>query len=266
MPLPEWFAVAVLAALATTVCRDAALRFGLVWFSLLAIILAVLQHKAWTYHRLPARALLLIAFGVVLLDILEWLASHWKQFADAVAVCLVVALAYYAVHAASYLVAEKRANAGTFAYADEVRRRAGDEPVAVLSSSMYHAFPMVHYAKLRLATRMPFLWPFPEIARRQRAAGPSPGPAGASGATLESYLLDTLVDDLTKAKPALIIVDVSSIRQGFGSTGWGETDFDYVKWLARDARFAKLWAQYALVETYAHPDTYWRFAFYARKH
>jgi len=58
----------------------------------------------------------------------------------------------------------------------------------------------------------------------------------------EKFLVDSLVEDVQKLPPKLVIIETGKYKQGFGGR-----DFDFLAYLSRDSRFAHFWERYAFL-------------------
>ncbi|MGH2626598.1 MAG: hypothetical protein ACRDHY_08115, partial [Anaerolineales bacterium] len=121
------------------------------------------------------------------------------------------------------------------------RSHAASGPVLVLSTHIGTAFPLVYLADVRLASRHPHLWQLaalydrelwesdpPIVVRRPQGRGP-----------LEQALIDQVVEDMARHRPALIVVPpVHEDWWGAAGSRW----FDYLSYFGSDPRFAREFA------------------------
>ena len=68
----------------------------------------------------------------------------------------------------------------------------------------------------------------------------------------ERYLVDSVIDDMARNSPALVIVDMSPCKYMFRKaypTPCPEQfgHFDYLSYFSQDSRFAELWSNYVFL-------------------
>jgi len=121
-----------------------------------------------------------------------------------------------------------------------VRDAAGGAPVLFLSTAVGPAFPVVNVSGADWASRISCLWPLPGLySREEWASDPFPYRARDAMPPAERALIDAVVEDLARWRPALIFVDRRRDRQAIGRSA-----FDFVTYFSRDPRFAALFAGY----------------------
>jgi hypothetical protein len=121
-----------------------------------------------------------------------------------------------------------------------VRGAAAGAPVLFFSTAVGPAFPVVNVSGAGWASRISCLWPLPGLyTPEQWASDPFPYRSRDEMSAAERALVDTVVDDLARWRPALIFVDRRRDRQAIGRSA-----FDFVAYFARDPRFAQLFADY----------------------
>jgi hypothetical protein len=181
----------------------------------------IAQSKGWSYHLLPAEAFAvaaLAALGVAM----QGLATGWRL--ERRVRQLGAALAVGAV-AFSGLLSDvtRRSVAGVVSGPSPVRRdwftemlavverHAGREPVYVMSTSTWPAFPLVNLARLPWPFPYQHLWPIPALYADGAAyRGPeSQGP-------LEAEFFSDVVAGLVRVPPKLLIVERGSDLQAMG--------------------------------------------------
>lgn len=231
---------------------------ALFWATLALYVSGVLQHKGWRYHFYPS-----MAFGVVLLGLLALdlrlpagsaLARAYAMAARATAgaVPLLTALACI-VQAAHPLNPRYDADPDIGRLIPVVRAHAAGGSVLVLSWSMASTFPLLTYAGAESASRFNSLWILGAVYRDQ-IFGDAPlryRERGAMG-ELERYLVDAVVEDLARRRPALLLV----LRPAPDVRSWRLRRLDFLQYFGADPRFA------ALFERYRYKDSvgqYWVF-------
>lgn len=118
------------------------------------------------------------------------------------------------------------------------------KPILVLSSSVFPAFPLVNHTDAVWSSRFNCLWLLPGSYNTD---SPTHSRAAAyhtfnqmSG--IEQFQFQGIISDMAANPPALLIVDVSPNKQGFG-----QTQFDYIDYFSQDERFTKLFSEYDLL-------------------
>lgn len=101
------------------------------------------------------------------------------------------------------------------------------------------AFPLVPAAGLEWASRFPTQWLLPGVVNGLRTT---------DDATLrrrleavERFTVDAVIEDLERNRPEVVVVDLDD-------SYFDERDFDYLGYFARDARFRRLWRDYAKID------------------
>jgi hypothetical protein len=139
-----------------------------------------------------------------------------------------------------------------------VEEYANRKPILVLSTSMQPAFPLVNYTNAIWSSRFSCLWLLPGSYQNL-----SLSQAGSLYHTpnqmddIERFLFQAVISDMAKEPPALLIVESSPSKLGFG-----QTKFDYIDYFSQDARFTSLLSQYDLLtkktSSYGSYDIYKR--------
>jgi hypothetical protein len=114
-------------------------------------------------------------------------------------------------------------------------------PIWVMSTSVYPAFPLVNGTGSEWSSRFSCLWLLPGLyTPAERAMRPFPYHSREEMRDLERYLVDSVVEDLRARPPALLIVDLSGIKQGFGD----DDTFEFLSYFRRDPHFDAFFSQY----------------------
>jgi hypothetical protein len=126
---------------------------------------------------------------------------------------------------------------------DLVHQRAAGKPIFVLSSSVGPAFPLVNLSEATWPYRFKSL-SFVSIYYKDldNPATAVYRPPQAQSAA-ERAFFDEVVGELTRRPPALLIVDVTRLKQGFGLTY-----FDFLTYYRQSPEFGVLLRHYRLIE------------------
>lgn len=198
----------------------------------------VVQAKGWGYQLLPAEvsataAMAALGIALVTVSVSGVAARGWLD--RAVAWTLIAA----ALGAGALLVRERlgRTQSAVFAgLQTTVERHAAGQPVYVMSTSVYPTFPLVNEASLPWPYHYHFLWPIPALY------------AGANGPDYrapeqqdprEREFFDTVVTDLVRRPPRLLLVDRGTMQQAMR----GRT-FDFVEYFSAAPAFRLLLTRY----------------------
>ncbi|MEP7218355.1 MAG: hypothetical protein ABI876_05540, partial [Bacteroidota bacterium] len=203
---------------------------------------AFYQHKGWDYHFLPALGLGLMVIHLSFFLFAERSASLSHPIvSQLLAVCVALLIGVAAI-------GDFRVSAAIPAdYLDllpVVRAQPSGATIAVLSTSIYYAFPLVNYSGARWGLRFNALWMLPGLYRGAPATGPFPYHDLHAMGELERYALDATVDDLLASRPLLVVVDRHPYKQGFG-----DAPFDFLEYFSRDPRFAAFLRDYDSIAT-----------------
>jgi hypothetical protein len=124
-----------------------------------------------------------------------------------------------------------------------MRRHAPGGVVTFFTTSVYPAFPAVNYADVDWGSRFSCLWPLPALHRTREAI--RMGAIDVDASVLdenEDYLLDAVVEDITRRRPDLIFVDEATDQQAMGGL-----EVDYLGYFGSDPRFQARWSAYRLL-------------------
>jgi hypothetical protein len=125
---------------------------------------------------------------------------------------------------------------------DVVHQRAAGKPIFVLSSSTGPAFPLVNLAEATWPYRFKsllFVSIYYKDIDNPATAVYRPPQAQSAG---ERAFFDDVVSELTRTPPALLIVDVTRLKRGFGMTY-----FDYLAYYRQSPAFGALLQHYRLI-------------------
>ena len=193
---------------------------------------AVAQRRGWDYHFLPLElvascSLVLLAMSVLVSS--RPAESVWR--ARTLAVCWLAVLAWSAAAIAIPFVRNPSPRAAFLArLAEVVREGSAGRPVLALSTSVWPTYPVLNASAVASTSRYSCLWQLPAFefaASRPREA--------------EARFLDDFFEDLSHRPPALILVDRSRFKQGFGSR-----EFDLLAYFGRDPRMAPVLAEFEI--------------------
>jgi hypothetical protein len=204
------------------------------------ILAVVIQHKGFDYHFFPAFAFALLSVAITALRRararLTWPLS--PVLGLLYAGTLILSLERLAI---GIVFGEENrrltASYGRLATSSEVPPARDPRGFAVLSADLRHPFPMVTELGLRWPLRVPSLWVLPTVAQGCR-------PAGDQDRALERRFTDAVWDDLARANVAVMVIAPLPVQMHPrpGCT----TIADH---LAREPRFAQLFAAYAATDT-----------------
>jgi len=224
--------------------RSAVLHLVLAAAGLLAVALA--QKKGWAYHLLPVIELSLLALAVLAAILVPRLAARPRLPAR-------VALAAILLQAASLAIRP----AGEVAYAARARYR--DTP---LIATLQRLAAGQSYLMLTGG----YLWGVPGLIDATLGArglgqvflpGASRLLAGDAGqreraAALYPFVVEELVGDLERFRPAVVAVDTRPNKQGMPE------NFDILRYYGDADSFRRAWARYRLLESRGGWDFYGR--------
>ena len=244
--------VTLLSILAFVALRKKA-RHGPVWDLLLILgagmfLGGLLQFKGLEYHFYPARACAILLLGVVCLDVplrLERLSARaYRVVAAATVLTTSVLLSARAARHAVEGGWSGRMDAPLEEAADLIRRYADGGSVFVFSYHIGSSFPLLSYAGVESASRLPQLWilaaeyldrlhaPPPLVFRSYREMDPA-----------ERYLNASVLADLQRERPRLLLV----LRNARDHPINGYRRIDYLAYFGRNPHFAAILRGYEFV-------------------
>ncbi len=209
-------------------------------FAGLLLAAAMVQHKGFAYHYLPA-------LGVA------WLAAA-RQLARALSPRAARAAAIAIAGACGLAALERQPNGIGLRWqkpwrhaaleANAIAAVARGRSVLPLDTELTPAFPALTLAGIPLAGRFGCLWPLAGTAGQAAADGTEPWPHRA--------LRQALRADWQHAPPGVVLVR----RPPLGFVD--DPRFDVLDWLHRDAVLAAEWGSYALAARHPHHDVFVR--------
>ena len=126
---------------------------------------------------------------------------------------------------------------------DLVQQRAAGKPIFVLSSSTGPAFPLVNLTEATWPYRFKSLSFVSIYYRDDDNPATAKYHAPQAQSAEERAFFDEVVDDLTRRPPALLIVDVTRLKQGFGLTY-----FDFLTYYRQSPAFGALLQHYRMID------------------
>jgi hypothetical protein len=210
----------------------------------------LLQAKGFAYHLLPAKvfgALTVVAIGATVAAAFAGYRRQpqWRRVVLAAALLIIGLSAVPAgrrVVWRAQAVIQFRQNPyppTMQSLVDAVARVADDQPVLVLSTNVWPAFPVVNLAGAKWPYHFNCLWPIPAFY-----AGPF-GPAyrrPADQTRFERTVFQTVVGDFIRIPPRLLIVDRNPQQQAMGGR-----QFDFVEYFSSSPEFSALFRRYRLI-------------------
>ncbi len=202
------------------------------------LVIVLIQDRGYPYHYYPVMATAVLLFGLLFVDS-RGLETTRPRNAGVVCGGVVVALL---LQASADRVAESRLWRGRPDESDtplgQMSRLAKDyargRSIFVFSAAVVDAFPLVTYSGVGWASRQPCLGLLTGLysASSDRNTGLAYH-RGAAMSPTERFLLDLVVSDLLRDRPALLFVDESPHKPAFHGQ-----HFDYLEYFAGDPRFA----------------------------
>lgn len=211
------------------------------------LLSAIVQLKWWPYHVLPT-----VAFAVPALVLAAWgrpAAAGASRLTGRLGVAALMAYLLGSAAVRSVSVAtdpwQRRHLSEPFLpeMLAAVEAYGPDGPIAVLSTNIHSAFPLVPLSGADWSGRLPSLWPLVSAYAEQFEAAEGAirtrPPAERTG--VEAWLNEVLLEDLTTRPPRLLFV----LRHApeINDSG-GARRIDYLRYLRADARFAAILDRY----------------------
>jgi hypothetical protein len=213
--------------------------------ALLAAIAAVMwQNRGFTYHFIPPRVLGWFSLGLAVLAAIERprafqaltrLPARWAATAF-----FAVVVAFALLHATTAV--RQTFWGGRFSLVGElarlVKHHAPGGPIVAYSTSIYPGFPLASVTGARWISRFANLWILPGVySNVEKRSRPFPYRERSEMSEIERFQIDSVVEDLERTPPELIIFDRYPSPQGMGVTA-----FDFETYLRRDPRFERIFA------------------------
>jgi hypothetical protein len=217
-PHTLWLVAALVAATAAwPISRSPMVPFALASVAISGWIAALVQHKNFAYHYIPAdwfaQATLASLLGIALARGLE------RRPALAAGVGMVLALVLCVAIEGLLLWPTG------FDGRDEQRalldRYAAGESVLVISTGAHRLFPAINFSKARSVSPYSCLWQIPgNYTPAERAAAHFRYRSWEEMAPIERRLVARVVEVMARERPRLLGFDVAPAKQGFGRTAF----------------------------------------------
>jgi hypothetical protein len=203
---------------------------------LVLLVAAVLvQAKGWTYHWVPAEAATGFLFFATLASRTASSAAYVEvrkiPYERLAVLTVLSALLISGARVANADRLSRTENPYFFVLAPFVERLPPESSFYVFSTTVRVSFPLATLYDAEWASRFNSLWLLPGVVRD--SAPPAVAPA-------HRYLFDAVVEDLSRGRPDLLIVD-TALPPG-ASPG-----FDYIEFFSSDRRFEELMTDYQKV-------------------
>lgn len=205
-------------------------------------LIYLVQMKGWSYQLYPSSTLWVIAMFVFLPGVL---AAAQPAARDSRVRRLAVGVTILVAATAAWIVggAIQRGgyqNAFMNVMLPLIEAHARESSIFVFSAHVVAPFPLVVYGRVDWASRFPALWLVPGLAQQQQAAADGDVPNDSERLTeLRRYVIDSVVEDLAKFRPALVVVDERAEKPYFDGA-----PFDYIRFFGTDPRFDDIWSPY----------------------
>jgi hypothetical protein len=209
-------------------------------------IAAILQGKGWRYHFLPSVIIATLLLGA-LLSSKTWRLPMLHRWYHGMAAATLGATVVAPLPSAAWRLL---APSSSFHDADPnfsalmpfIREAGEGVTVAVISSNIASAFPLILESGARWPLRFPSLWPlialYDHTLDWDRVIEPR---TPDMWVPLERSFVDAVYEDLEKGSPELVIV----LQSDPSAIGWGGArHFDYLRYFKQDARFGDFFSRY----------------------
>jgi hypothetical protein len=221
----------------------------------------IVQSKAYFYQLLPAMAFATVAFVAAAIEMIEGLRALPRQ--SWISRLATAALSFGVVVGGVWLgpvtVMFVRDTARYFRYpyppgipqmVEATERLASGEPVYLMTTNVFPSFPLVNLAGAKWPYHYVSLWPIPTLYPYDGTPIINYRPP-ESQPPLEREFFDTVVSDLRRVPPRVLIVDRTSSQQAMG----GRT-FDFIRYFSASPEFESLMRRYRSVGSVADYDFY----------
>ncbi len=207
----------------------------------------VIQMKGWHYHALPSLAAAICTLCIVVSGILGSAAGSEHRASQGRAASIIGVLCILLVAFVSAKGVQRHGTMSFFAQAlvPIIERHAPGGMVYSLSTNVWTGFPAVNYSRARWASRYSMLWILPGVVGKQADAAPLEPSETEKLKGFETALRESVVEDLTRNRPDLIILDDREQKSYFGGLS-----FDYIEYFSSDPRFRRIWAEYDRVDRF----------------
>jgi len=218
------------------------------------------QEKGFPYHFFPALVLAVVLLGLLarLRARADWRLSErlYARLPGPLAAAIgLVAVGSTLVTLAGGGPKERRERKEMLELAAIVRDHAAGRPVGVLSWHLASAFPLLNYAGVTLATRLPHLWILPaSYWDSLRAEGPLRYHRVDQMQPAERWMYNGVREDLLSVQPNVLVVlrPARDVRQN------GLRRLHYIRYFERDPGLAAFFSRYEFLAEKGEFDLYQR--------
>jgi hypothetical protein len=213
-----------------------------VWTDVLNIVALCLtlavyaQGKGFLYHWYPAVAIAGVLYCMIAASVLPKLRTLLPlRRLDLILAILVSVSCCFVILFWKHAVQPPPAGVVSL-----VRRHAEGDAIAALSSYIGAGFPLVNETGVGWASRHPMLWQIPGYYQDEvwSEGGYHPWASMAEG---ERDFMRSVVSDIERSRPALLLVDLIPPTPAMAG-------FDFLEYFRREPRFAALLARYEFLE------------------
>jgi hypothetical protein len=194
---------------------------------------ALVQSKGWGYHWIPSSIISVLVLAVLLLRYLRVNA----RLAIGVLTALLILLTTLTARSVASRYAELELRPYRLPFLMElVEREAEGGTLAILSTDMQAAFPLVNHTGVRWGLRFPCLWPLALFYEPEKP-GPFAYHTPPTMSDAERYMFESVLEDLSKNRPTLLIIDTAP-------PAYVLYGFNYLEYFGQDQRFGELLQSY----------------------
>lgn len=202
------------------------------------LIAYLAQQKGWSYQIVPTAAMLVMTVAGMLLADRARDRRDWRSFALMPVAALTLAM-------------EVGVPAGRGTYRNElmesllpiVRTHGSGGAIYAFSANVAVGFPLANTAGVEWASRYPTQWLLPGAVRRLAEPDRLDALSRAGLQAVERYAVRSVIEDLERGAPELVIVDGRVRTYLFGAMA-----FDYLGYFADQPGFAEVWQAYERIE------------------
>jgi hypothetical protein len=221
-------------------------------------LVAAYQSTNFSYHQLPAATLAMLALLVVGMNLDGMRLPAVPALRRVPGALPVMAAAGAALLLAGFTIDRALQPPARLHQAEreqlvELLARHAAGGAAFFMSTSIIGFPSINLARVDSASRYSCLWMAPGIYLGTQPSDPFPYHDRRDQGPVERTFIDSVVADVQRNRPTVVVNHVSPLMQGFGTT-----TFDFLDYFSRDERFADFFSDFRKLRRVGDMDVYVR--------
>ncbi|MDH3231518.1 MAG: hypothetical protein OEN55_17140 [Alphaproteobacteria bacterium] len=221
---------------------------GLALFGAVASLALVAQQKGWSYHQAPLQVAseLSVLFAVIAIARRLRAGASRSSFVQAARLAPFAVVALLAIGGMKDPFLTSREELEREPLYPVLAELAAGKSLFVFGTSVQAGLQWVAPLDVEWASRFSCLWLLPGYVADRENGVLTP----AQAAVVASELRLHVIEDFERFRPAVVLVDRDTFKQGF------KRPFDYLEFFVSGERFSRLWLNYQHIDSVGGMDVY----------